>query len=214
MAYEYLKSLFEKGPLSFEDFTAAVDAAENISLVNLKDGGYVSRDKYDRELGAAKTKADGLEQQLTDANTTIQSYKDMEPDKLKESVAEWETRYNTDTQALQAKLDKQETEFSAREYLSGYQFTSELAKNAALQMFLDKGFKRENGKFLGADDFMAELKKSNAGAFVQDTPPAPPTPHFDTPPAPTPDPEPMPKTAGARMKWANEHPGETPPWMK
>lgn len=211
MAYEYLKQFFKNGSLSFDDLVSALEKSDSVSLVNLKDGGYISQDRYERELGAAKTKAEGLQDQLTAANNTIQSYKDMEPEKLQQSVSDWETKYNQDTQDLQQKLEQQATEFSAREFLNGYQFTSDLAKQAALRMFLDKGFKQENGRFLGAEDFMAELKKNNAGAFVQEAPPSEPTPHFDKPPKPAPA-DNFPKTAAERMRWANEHPGETFPW--
>ena len=213
MAYEYLKALFEKGPLSFEDFTSAVDSADGITLANIKDGGYVSQEKHIRELGAANTRADGLQAQLDAANNTIKSYKDMNPEELATAVANWEKKYNTDTQALQQRLEQQETEFSAREFLNGYKFTSDLAKQAALRLFLDKGFRRENGKFIGAEEFMAGLQKSNAGAFAQADPGGDPTPHFDTPPHRTPPPA-VPKTATERMRWANEHPGETFPWAK
>ena len=41
MNYEYLKPFFEGGPLSFEQLTEKLDAADGVKLANLKDGGYV-----------------------------------------------------------------------------------------------------------------------------------------------------------------------------
>ncbi|NLY08879.1 MAG: hypothetical protein GXZ11_03115 [Tissierellia bacterium] len=41
---------------------------------------------------AAETKATKLETQLTSANETIKSYKDMDIEKIKESATEWETK--------------------------------------------------------------------------------------------------------------------------
>ena len=52
MAYDFLKKLFpanEDGTpkaMTFEELEAAISADKGISLVNLKDGGYVSADKY------------------------------------------------------------------------------------------------------------------------------------------------------------------------
>ena len=66
MSYEYLKPLFEGGPLSFEQLTEKLDAADGVKLVNLQDGGYVSKDKFD----ALEVKAGGLQAQLTEANDT------------------------------------------------------------------------------------------------------------------------------------------------
>ena len=42
MNYEYLKPFFEGGPLSFEQLTEKLDAADGVKLANLKDGGYVA----------------------------------------------------------------------------------------------------------------------------------------------------------------------------
>lgn len=192
MAYEYLKKLFKTGedgaavPMSFEELVAAIEADDKLKLVNLADGGFVSKDKLDTkiiELGDTK-------QLLEDANATIQSYKDMDIDGIKKSASDWEEKYNTDTKALQDKLDAQATEFAAEKYMGQYQFTSPLAAKAAMAEFMEQGFKRsDDGTFLGADDFMAKMKESNPGAFVVEmpstdpNPPAPPKPTF-TPPNP------------------------------
>ena len=64
MSYEYLKPFFEGGPLSFEQLTEKLDGAEGVKLVNLKDGGYVGKDKFD----ALEAKVGGLQSQLTEAN--------------------------------------------------------------------------------------------------------------------------------------------------
>lgn len=45
---------------------------KKIQVVDVKAGGYVSKEKLDAKI----TELDGVKQQLSDANTTIQSYKD------------------------------------------------------------------------------------------------------------------------------------------
>ena len=75
-------------------------------------------------------------------------------------------------------------------------------------------FKRdENGKFLGADDFMASMKEANPGAFVAEEPPAPedtpPTlkPHFAPPKPATPPKGGKKMSLTEKMKYASENPG-------
>ncbi len=217
--YEFLKALFgtnEDGSpkaLTFDQLTAALAESKDISLVNLKDGGYVSKEKFD----AKDTELKGVQQQLTDANATIQSYKDMDIDGIKQSVANWETKYNTDTQQLKDQLAAQELEFAARTYLGGFKYANDLVRDQIYTKFMDKKFAREGDKFLGADDFMAEMKKQYPTAFVDDTPPADPPapPQPATPPAPAPYFAPQtPPASGQKkrslselMKYANEHPG-------
>ena len=213
--YEFLKALFgtnEDGTqkaLTFDQFTAALNEAKDISLVNLKDGGYVSKDKLDAKI----TELNGVQQQLTDANAKIQSYKDMDIDGIKQSVADWETKYNTDTAALQQKLSDQETEFAAKSYLNGFKFANDLVRDQIYSKFMEKKFTRDGEKFLGADDFMKEMQDKYPTAFVSDPAPAEPTDPTPAPGAPYFAPQTPPagqqkkRTLAELMKYANEHPG-------
>ena len=93
--YEFLKKLFgvtEDGQpfaLTYEQLAEALTANKELKLVNLADGGYVSKDKFD----AKETELAGIRDQLTAANQTIQSYKDMDVDGIKQSVTDWEQKY-------------------------------------------------------------------------------------------------------------------------
>lgn len=143
------------------------DKVKHVRFADLSEGGYVSKEKYLTE----KTRADGLEEQLTNANTEIQSYKDLDIDGIKKKAEEWETKYTTDTQQLKEKMEQQTYDFEAERYLTGYKFSSELARKAAIQEFKEKKFQLQDGKFLGADDFMKEMKESNPTAFVEEKAP-------------------------------------------
>lgn len=189
--YEYLKSLFEGGAITFDQFVAALESHKEVKLANLADGGYVAKDKFDAKV----TELSGVKEQLTAANTTIQSYKDMDIDGIKKSAAEWQQKYETDTKSLQEKLDAQATEFAARTYLGGFQYANELVKDAIYDKFMAKKFKRsEDGKFEGADAWMEEMKKSYPSSF---TVPAPAGDPAGTPPSGSNDPAPSGNPSGA-----------------
>lgn len=161
--YDYLKKLFEEGALTFDQFVEKLNATKDISIVNLKDGGYVSKDKFDAKV----TELTGVKKQLDDANATIQSYKDMDIDGIKKSATDWEEKYNTETAALQKKLDDQAVEFAAKSYLGGFQYADDLVKEAIYAKFMAKNFKLgEDGKFEGADAFMDELKTTYPTSFA------------------------------------------------
>lgn len=181
MDYEYLKSLFDGGALTFEQLVAALGTHKEIKLVNLADGGYVAKEKHDNKVKELTTELEGVKGQLTEANTTIQSYKDMDIDGIKKSATEWQQKYETDTKSLKEKLDAQATEFAARTYLAGYQYTDDLVKDAIYAKFMAKAFRRsEDGKFEGADSWMEEMQKTYPGSFAASNPAADPA---GTPPA-------------------------------
>lgn len=181
--YEYLKNLFgtnEDGTavtLSFDQLVEKLGADKAIKLVNLADGGYVSKEKFD----AKETELAGLRTQLADANATIQSYKDMDIDSIKQSAANWETKYNDDTAALNQRLADQERAFNEELFLRNYKFSSKAAADGIKAEFVKRKFPYEDGTFIGGKEFMEKLRadKDYEAAFVVEAPAEP-----NTPPAP------------------------------
>lgn len=151
-----------------EHNTAEGNKDKQIKLVNVNTGEYISKEKY----LTLKTQADGLDGQLKTANAEIKSYKDMDIDGVKAKAAEWEQKYTADTTALQEKMNQQAYDFEAERYLGTFKFSSVLAKKAAMAEFKEKAFQLQNGAFLGADDYMKQMKEANPAAFVEDDPPA------------------------------------------
>ncbi len=167
--YEYLKKLFKEvdgqpEAITAEELIKRIQADKNLNLVNLKDGGYVSKDKFD----AKETELAGVKTQLSDANKEIQSYKDMDIDGIKKSAKEWEEKYKTDTAALNQKLESQERAHQTDMFFSGYKFTSKAAQAGIRMEFDKKAFKLEDGVFQGASDYMKSLMENEdyKGAFV------------------------------------------------
>ncbi|MFR5877065.1 MAG: hypothetical protein ACLUFN_11325, partial [Eubacterium sp.] len=120
--YEFLKKLFgtdESGnpvALTFEQLESKINEDKSIRLINLEDGGFIAKEKLDAKI----TELNGIKDQLETANHTIQSYKDMDIDSIKQSAADWEDKYNTETAALQTKLAEQEQAHSLDMFLNDY----------------------------------------------------------------------------------------------
>ena len=147
-----------------EDLLAQGLTEEQVSYVMAENGRDI--EKVKTKLTAAETARDEYKEQLEAANTTIQSYKDMDIEGIKQSASDWEKKYNDDLKAMQDKLEGQAYDFALKEYVSGYQFTSDLVKEAVIAQLKAQGFKLNDGKFLGADDFMKQLKEANPSAFA------------------------------------------------
>lgn len=175
MAYEFLKKLFktdDKGnvvPMTYEELEAAIDADKDIKVINLSEGGFVSKAKYD----AKDEEVKGIRQQLTDANAEIQSYKDMDIEGIKTKAAEWENKYTTETQALNNRLAEQAREHAEDMFMAGYKFTSKAARNGVLSELRAKKFQLDNGTLLGGKEFMDSLMANEEykGAFVTEEKP-------------------------------------------
>lgn len=175
MAYEFLRKLFKKDengaviPMAYEELEAAIDADKGIKIADLSGGGYVAKDKFD----AKETELKGIRKQLDDANTQIKSFEDQDVDGIKQKVADWEAKYNTDTQALKDQMAAQNRSHAEDMFLAGYKFTSKAARKGVLDELRSKQFQLdEKGTFLGAKEFMSSLMEDEdyKGAFVTENP--------------------------------------------
>lgn len=192
MAYEFLKKLFgtpkdgeQPKAMTYAELEAAIDGAKDIQVVDLKAGDYVAKSKLDAKI----TELAGVQQQLTDANTQIQSFKDQDVEGVKKKVSEWETKYNADTQALKDQMAEQARKHAEEMFLSGYKFSSVAAKNGILAELQGKKFQiDDHGTILGAKEFMQSLMENEdyKGAFVtEQKKDGEPEQQTQTPPAPT-----------------------------
>ena len=171
MAYDYLKNLFGKNEdgtpaaLTADQLEAAITANKDISVVDLKAGGYVSQAKYDRLV----TEKEGIQTQLTDATNQLKAFKSEDGktiEDIRKDVKDWEDRYNTDTQALRDQLAAQERSHLIDQYLSGMEFTSKLARKGIKDLLEGaKELSVKDGALVGADDLMKGYRTDYADAF-------------------------------------------------
>lgn len=123
------------------------------------------------EHAAQKTKLDELTKQLTERDKDLEKLKaDNKSEELAKQLEELNAKYKTDTEALNAKLVAQETDHAAEKLFGEYKFASERVKNSVLEEFKAKGFKFENGAFVGGKEYLEGLKKSEPDVFAAEKP--------------------------------------------
>jgi murein L,D-transpeptidase YcbB/YkuD len=155
---DFLKDIFGEKSLTYAELETALKENKDIKLANLAAGGYVAKEKFD----AKETELKNINTQLTEANKQIEEFRGMDIDGIKTAVTEWKEK----AEKAEADNARQQKEFSAREYLSGFAFASEMAKKAAISDFMAQDFQHKDGKFVGADEYMEKLKETDPGAFA------------------------------------------------
>lgn len=129
--------------------------------------------KVNQDLEKYKEENEGLKTQLNEANTQIQSFKEMDIDGIKASAEEWKTKYETDTKALNEKIAAKDYDYAIKDFMSNYKFIDDDVKETVINKFKAKEFKLEEGKFLGGEDFMNDYKENHKALFVLDEPQEP-----------------------------------------
>lgn len=124
------------------------------------------------DAAADKTKLEELTKQLADRDNDLKKLKeDNKSEELQKQLDALNEKYKNDTEALNSKLTAQETEYAAEKLFSGYKFASERVRKSVLDEFKGKGFKLENGTFLGGKEFLDGLKQSEPSVFAADEKP-------------------------------------------
>lgn len=120
---------------------------------------------------AQKTKLDELTKQLAERDKDLEKLKsENKSEELAKQLEELNTKYKTDTDALNAKLAAQETDHAAEKLFGEYKFASGRVKNSVLEEFKSKGFKFENGAFVGGKEYLEGLKKTEPDVFAAEKP--------------------------------------------
>ena len=172
-----VKELFDKaenGMLTYEQFMALAKEA-NAKLVDLNEGAYVSKNKYDSELEAKIKEIDALNGTISTRDTDLETLKKQleaagtDATKLNELTSQFNDlkgKYEADTKSYKDQLKKQSYEFAVREFASTKNFTSQAAKRDFERSMIAKELKMENNTILGAEDFVKAYTEQNSDAFV------------------------------------------------
>ena len=208
MAFEYLKKLFptnEDGTpkaMTFDELEAAITADKGISLINLKDGGYVAQDKFDRkqkELEQARASIETLKGTITkntaDLEELQKQVKAAEGDATKiadltNQIAQLQSDAKTNAdnfenqqREYQEQLAKQANEFAIRTKVNGLKFSSTSARRSFTHDILEAGLKVDGENVLGFDDYVNKYKTEiDPDAFAKEEPEPKPDASTQSPP--------------------------------
>ena len=142
--------------------------------------------EYGKTTQGLREERDNLKTQINDANKEIQSYKDMDIDSIKKSAEDWKTKYEEMEANQKAEKEKSIRNERTNAFFNDIKFASESAKAGVIAQFNAKDFKydEESNKFLGASEWINDIKEKDSGAFLSDVA----NPKFTTTPtAPTND---------------------------
>ena len=158
MKTEFLKSL-----------NLSQEVIDKIMAENGKDIAVEQKkaEKVIQERDSYKLKAESLETQLNDANTEIQKFKDMDIEGIKKAADDWKET----AEKAKADADKQISQMKF-DYALSAALTGAKAKNAkAVKALLDMdGLKFNDGKIVGLDEQLAQIKADNDYLFESDEP--------------------------------------------
>ena len=114
------------------------------------------------------TKANKFEDDLKTANETLEKFKDIDPDKIADEIADYKQKAEDAEKNYKAELEKRDYNDAIDKLLGEIKFTSEAAKRAFKNDLIENPLQLRNGAVVGFDDVLKQAKESDPSAFVNE----------------------------------------------
>lgn len=172
---DFLKELFKDGALDWDAFTKAIND-KGYKIADLSKGEYVSKGKFDDEIKNKDAQIKGLNDQLSTRDTDLKNLQKQLKD-VSDNGAELKTvtdqlkklqiDYGESEKKYKEQLAQQAYEFAVKEFANEQKFTSSAAKRDFVRSLIGEKLKMEDGKILGANDYLDKYKTDNADAITE-----------------------------------------------
>lgn len=142
---------------------------EQITYVMAENGKDIKKaqkqaDDLTADRDAWKVKAEAAEE-------TLAKFEGIDPDKIKSELETWKKRAEDVEIDYRAKLEERDFNDVLKSELDGIKFSSNAARKAIEAEIRAAGLKVKDGKILGLNDLITQLKESDTDAFVPDNDP-------------------------------------------
>lgn len=129
---------------------------------------YITKAEHEKKLGKVETDRDTWKEKAETAETTLKGFEGVDLDTMQKELSDWKKKAEDAEKDAQAKLYERDFADTLKTEFEGIKFSSEAAKRAIMTEVKDAGLKLKDGKILGLNDLIAQMKEKDASAFVDD----------------------------------------------
>lgn len=138
-----------------EDIKSIIPGITDDQLGQVMDLHGADIERHKQTIATLTTERDTARTQLGEANKKLEGY---DPD--------WKTKAAEAENQAKAQVAELQHDFAAERAVSGVKFSSESARKAFLSDLKGKKLPLQEGALLGFDDYLANYKKNDPGAFA------------------------------------------------
>lgn len=130
---------------------------------------YVTKGEHGKKVSRLESDRDTWKEKAETAETTLKSFDGVDVDGMKQSIADWKAKAEKAEQNAKDQLYQRDFADALKTELESVKFSSEAAKKAIMTDIKEAGLTMKNGKILGLNDLIEQMKKEDASAFVDDS---------------------------------------------
>ena len=129
---------------------------------------YKTVNEFQKRLTKAEEERDGYKSRAETAEETLKGFEGVDLEKINKDIAEWKKKAEDTEKEYQRKIQERDFNDALTEGIGKYKFTSEAAKKSVMAEIRKKGLTMSEGKILGLNDAIEQIKASDKGAFVDE----------------------------------------------
>lgn len=126
----------------------------------------------------AEEERDSWKERAETAEKTLKDFDGVDVDGLNQQIKDWKEKAEQAEKDYAQKLYDRDFADALNVEMENYKFTSDAAKRAIMAEVKEAGLKLKDGKILGLNDLITQIKEKDASAFAPETDP----PKFTDPP--------------------------------
>ena len=131
-------------------------------------GEFLSEKEVDKKVSKLQTENETLKQRAETAEETLKGFEGIDPTKIQGELEEWKKKAEEAEASAKKQIYDRDFADALRTELESVKFTSEAAKRDVMSQITAAELKLRDGKILGLSDLIAQIRKSDASAFVDE----------------------------------------------
>lgn len=129
---------------------------------------YKNAGEVAKTLTKVESERDAWKERAETAENTLKSFEGIDPESIKGELATWKQKAADAEKEYNDKIYERDFADALKTALEDVKFSSTSAKKAVMADIKDAGLKLKDGKILGLNDLLEQMKKDDASAFVDE----------------------------------------------
>lgn len=129
---------------------------------------YKNTAEHNKAISKLEADRDAWKEKAESAEETLKGFDGIDPAQVQSQLAEYKKKAEDAEKDRDEKLYERDFADALKAELEGVKFTSEAAKKSVMADIKAAGLKLKDGKILGLNDLISQMKEKDASAFVDE----------------------------------------------
>lgn len=153
---------------TLKSFGVEIPADKQADVKKALSEHYKNTAEHNKAISKLEADRDAWKEKAESAEETLKGFEGIDPAQVQSQLAEYKKKAEDAEKDRDAKLYERDFADALKTELEGVKFTSEAAKKSVMADIKEAGLKLKDGKILGLNDLISQMKEKDASAFVDE----------------------------------------------